>query len=169
MKQPPRNDPASVLFVCTGNICRSPLAEFLFKDFVAREGTAGSFRIGSAGTYALNGNTATREAQSAARQWGLDISSHRAREVSHRLMDESDYVLGMTRQHCLELLREFPGHENKIYLALLFPREFELERLEGIDVPDPIGLPVDYYAQVLDMLSPALPRIMNGILDKEDQ
>lgn len=157
----------SVLFVCTGNICRSPLAEVLFADYVRRRGLADHFDTSSAGTYALNGNPATGEAQRAARQWGLDLSSHRAREVRKSIMDDSDYVFGMTRGHCLELARDYPEYENKIYLALLFPGRFSRHQPEGIDVPDPIGQSVDYYTEVLDMLSPALPRMLDGIMKEE--
>ncbi len=161
--------PTSVLFVCTGNICRSPLAEALLKDYVEKQGLGDRFRISSAGTFALNGNPATREGQMAARRWGLDLSAHRAREVSRPIMAASDFVLGMTRRHCFELAAQFPGFENRIYLALLFPRRFSREDAEGIDVPDPIGQSERYYTQVLEMISPALPRILKGLLNEEER
>ncbi len=161
------NRKRTLLFVCTGNICRSPLAEVLLRDYLERRGLQERFRVGSAGTYALFGNPATREAQRAALSRGLDLSAHRAREVSRSLMQEADFVLGMTRAHCLELRREFPDCKNKIYLALSFPRRFSAAEREGIDVPDPMGLSEEYYAEVLAMLEPALPRIVAGMLEEE--
>lgn len=163
------NNSRSVLFVCTGNICRSPLAEVLLRNYAKKKGAAHRLKVSSAGTYALNGNAATWEAQQAAASWGLDLSGHRAREVSRSIMADSDFVLGMTKEHCRWLVREFPEHENKIYLALLFPRKVNWERLDGIDVPDPIGQSVRYYAEVLEMLSPALPRIFDNTFKEEGE
>lgn len=157
-----------VLFVCTGNICRSPLAEALLRDYVSRRDLGDRVSVSSAGTFALNGNQATTQAIRAGADWGLDLSSHRAREVSGAIMAENDIILGMTRRHCDELVGEFPRHENKIYLALLFPRRLSPDEPGGIDVPDPIGLSVDYYTQVLEMMQPALPRILAGIMEEED-
>lgn len=160
--------PISVLFVCTGNICRSPLAEAMLREYASRQGRSKRLKIASAGTFALSGNPATREAQRAARRRGLDLSSHRAREVSRPLLEEADFILGMTRAHCLQLEREFPQFANKIYLALSFPRRFSRDKPEDIDVPDPMGLPVDYYMQVLDMLEPALPKMLKGLSEEDD-
>jgi protein-tyrosine-phosphatase len=161
------DSPVSVLFVCTGNICRSPLAEALLKDYASRKGQLARLKIGSAGTFALSGNPATREAQRAARRRGLDLSGHRAREVSRGILEDADFILGMTRAHCLQLEREFPQFANKIYLALSFPRRYSRDKPEDIDVPDPMGLPVDYYEQVLEMLEPALPRMLESLLEEE--
>jgi protein-tyrosine-phosphatase len=158
----------SVLFVCTGNICRSPLAEALLRDYLEKQGAGGRFRVGSAGTFALNGNPATREGQRAARRWGLDLSGHRARQVTGSLLAETDFILGMTRNHCYELAAEFPEFENRIYLALLFPRRLERGSDDGVDVPDPIGLSERQYTQVLEMMAPALPRLYKGLLEKEE-
>ena len=157
----------SILFVCTGNICRSPLAEAQLKDFARKQGAAALLNISSAGTHAWDGNPATREAREAAHLNNLDLSSHRAREVRRSIMNDSDYVLTMTQRHYQWLLGEFPEHKNKIYLALLFPRGLEGESPEVTDVPDPIGESVEFYLNVLEMLRPALPEILGAAL-KED-
>lgn len=158
----------SILFVCTGNICRSPLAEYLFRDHVEKLNDSGRFRIGSAGTYALNGNRATPEAMEAGRMWGIDLSPHRAREVNGALLAASDFVLVMTRGHRDWLLQQYPAYENKIYLAMLFPRKLAGEASGSADVPDPIGESVDYYLEVLEMLEPVLPEIYSGALEEGD-
>ncbi|RJQ48112.1 MAG: low molecular weight protein arginine phosphatase [Gaiellales bacterium] len=157
----------NILFVCTGNICRSPLAEYFFRDYVEKRGQGGRFQIGSAGTYALDGNRATYEAIEAGRSRGLDLTPHRAREVNGGLMSSADLVLAMTRSHHDWLSTRYPGLENKIYLTMLFPRRYDGRGPGRIDVPDPIGESVEHYLQVLAMLEPALPKICQGILEED--
>jgi len=157
----------SVLYVCTGNICRSPLAEAQLRDYARKQGVDSRIDVGSAGTHAWDGNPATREAHEAARLWGLDLSTHRAREVRRSIVDSADCILAMTQRHYQWLRREFPASENKIYLALLFPRRLDGESPETTDVPDPIGESVEFYVNVLEMLRPVLPDILDAVL-KED-
>lgn len=168
MSQPSPEKITSILFVCTGNICRSPLAEYFFRDYVEKRGDGGRFNISSAGTFALNGNRATYEAREAGRLRGLDLEPHRAREINGALLSGADHVLVMTRSHRDWLCRHYPGQENKIYLAMLFPHRLEGESPEMTDVPDPIGESVEYYLRVLEMLEPVLPDIYRGALE-EDQ
>ena len=103
--------PVSILFVCTGNICRSPLAEALLRDYAVKQGMADRLKVSSAGTHAWDGNPATGEAmRSRRRKCGLDLSGHRAREVRRSIMDDTDIVLAMTRQASSNGLRpDVPG------------------------------------------------------------
>jgi protein-tyrosine-phosphatase len=156
----------SVLFVCTGNICRSPLAEYFFRDYVTKKGDGKRFDISSAGTYAFDGNHATLEAIEAGRQWGLDLRSHYARAVNGAIMSSSDYILVMTQAHRNWLLHQHPGYENKIYLTRLFPRHLSGEPKVKTDVPDPIGESVGFYLKVLEMLEPVLPVIYQTALEE---
>ncbi|MDO8736420.1 MAG: hypothetical protein Q7K29_04985 [Thermoleophilia bacterium] len=160
-------DKVSLLFVCTGNICRSPLAEAFLKDYASKQGLAGRIEVSSAGTHGWDGNPATVEARTAGARHGLDLSGHRAREVRRPIMDENDFVLAMTIRQHEWLLRTFPESENKIYLALLFPRRLAGESPEVADVPDPMGESVAFYLDVLEMLRPALPAILGGALREE--
>lgn len=162
-----RNKPVSVLFVCTGNICRSPLAEYLLRDYAARQGKGGLISVSSAGTHAWEGNAATGEARAAGRKWGLNLAGHRAREVRRSIVDGADIILAMTRAHHEWLVRAFPKKENAVYLALLFPRRLDENSPVAFDVPDPIGESVGFYLDVLEMLKPALPVILSAALGKE--
>lgn len=159
--------PVSILFVCTGNICRSPLAEYLLRDYASRQGKAHLIEVSSAGTHAWDGNAATGEARAAGRKWRLDLSGHRAREVRRPVIDASDFILAMTRSHHDWLAREFPERKNRLYLALLFPRRLDDNSSAATDVPDPIGESVGFYLDVLDMLAPALPVILSAALGEE--
>ncbi|MHB1391174.1 MAG: arsenate reductase/protein-tyrosine-phosphatase family protein [Thermoleophilia bacterium] len=160
-------EPVSILFVCTGNICRSPLAEALLKEYVGQRGLAPGFRISSAGIRALTGHHATYEAMEAGRRYGLDLREHRARQVDDVLMAQNDFVLCMTQSHRTWLRREFPQFKNKIYLTLLFPRRYNGERPDATDVPDPIGESVEFYTMVLETLEPALSEISRGASERK--
>jgi|SRR5665811_800830 len=160
--------PVSLLFVCTGNICRSPLAEALLEDFASKQGCAHRLRVSSAGTHAWDGNPAMAEAGLAGARYGLDLARHRAREVRRSIIEENDFILAMTISQHEWLRRAFPESENKIYLALLFPRRLAGESPEEADVPDPMGESVAYYLDVLEMLQPAMPAILGGALREEN-
>jgi len=161
------SQPVSILFGFTVKIGRSPLAEALLREYAGSRGLGDRLRVSSAGTHAWEGNAATGEAIRAGREWGLDLSRHRAREVRRSIMDASDIVLAMTRRHLEFLAREFPQRENTIYLALLYPRRMDENPAAAIDVPDPIGESVGFYIDVLRMLEPVLPAIVRGALGEE--
>ena len=94
----------NVLFVCLGNICRSPTAEGVFRALIEREGLAGKVGVDSAGTGAWHiGNPPDRRAQAAARGRGVDISAQRARQVELADFDAFDYVIAMDRSNHADL------------------------------------------------------------------
>lgn len=157
----------SIVFVCTGNICRSPLAEAQLRGYAEAHNIANRLRISSAGTYAYNGNTPTYEALEAGRMFGFDLSAHRARAVDDAIMVENDLVLAMTQRHYGWMRREFPQYKNKIYLAMLYPRQLAGESPDETDIPDPIGESVEFYINVLNMLGPVMPVIAGSILREE--
>ena len=114
-----------ILFVCHGNICRSPMAEFVMKDLVARAGRSGAFQIASAATSSEEiGRPAYPPARRKMAQHGIDCSSHRARQMTRADYDRWDLLIGMDRenlrgmrQRCggdpegkMHLLMEFAGH-----------------------------------------------------------
>jgi protein-tyrosine-phosphatase len=129
----------NVLFVCTANICRSPVAEALFADWVRRRGLPGEWHVGSAGTWAEAGLPAAAYSQAVLQEQGLDLSAHRARRVEAELVAQADLVVCMTRAHCEALQAEFPRHKERIVL---------LSAMSGVgyDVADPYGGPRQDYA-----------------------
>jgi uracil phosphoribosyltransferase len=118
----------NVLFICTGNTCRSPMAEALANHVWGTDGVEAS----SAGLFAYGNAPASDHSQSVMRGMGLNISSHRARTVDDALMRETDLVLTMTLAHKDAILQRFSGASAKTYtLAEFSGMEY--------DIADPFG------------------------------
>ena len=147
-----------ILFVCTGNICRSPTAEGVFKHLVEKAGLTARITTDSAGTGDYHvGEAPDPRAQSAALVRGYDISPLCARQVTPRDFSEFDYILAMDETHVRQLRRlSPPEHTDKIKLFMAFagqgaPRE----------VPDPYYGGAQGFERVLDMVEQAA----RGLLD----
>ncbi|MBI5040066.1 MAG: low molecular weight phosphotyrosine protein phosphatase [Gammaproteobacteria bacterium] len=141
-----------VLFVCMGNICRSPTAQGVFETLVQREGLAQRIEIDSAGTHAYHiGEPPDKRAQEAAKRRGVDLSVQRARKVQPADFLEFDYVLAMDRSN-YEDLRAIchPDYEERLRLFL----EFAPQAGEQ-DVPDPYYGGAQGFERVLDLIEAA--------------
>ena len=151
-----------VLFVCMGNICRSPTAEGVFRHKVTSKNLDHLITIDSAGTHAYHvGNAPDTRAQNAALKRDIDLSAQRARRVSADDFFEFDYVLAMDESNRQDLMDICPaGYEDRIYLFL----DFAISELS--EVPDP------YYGQgrgfeiVLDLVEDAAEGLLTHIEDK---
>jgi RpiB/LacA/LacB family sugar-phosphate isomerase len=129
----------TVLFVCTGNVCRSPMAEALFRR--ATRGR-GEFRALSAGLGAMNDQPPTPHSVAAMRELGMDISTQRSRAVTAELVRQADYIFGMTHSHVDTIVLLYPQAAEKTFLL----REFD-ETLDAYekDISDPIGGSYEVY------------------------
>ena len=153
----------SVLFVCLGNICRSPTAEGVFTTLIVKEGLAGSVTIDSAGTGGYHiGDPPDQRAQAAAKKRGIDISDQRAREVRADDFDTFDYVIAMDDQNVRRLQRLCPQERlDRIHLFLNFA-----PGINATEVPDPYYGEGDGFETVLDMIEAASGGLLADIRSK---
>lgn len=176
-----------VHFVCTGNICRSPMAEFLLRDALERRGCDG-IEVDSSGTWATEGLSATTDAADTLATIGLDLSPHRARALDRGFIADADLVIVMTSVHVREVLEVMPEAESKLVMIkelgdmkaaldrnvgdgdaqarlgrfLAAPRP---ERRRALDVDDPMGLPVTAYQRCAGELRAGISALVASLCD----
>ena len=151
----------SILFVCTGNICRSPMAEALFRH--ATKGS-GKFRAMSAGLGAIDGQPPSNHAMRAMQELGIDISHQRSQMLTGELVHRADYIFGMTHSHVDAVMLMYPSAAEKTFLL----REFDetLHEFEK-DISDPINGSLDVYVNCRDQIEQGIAAMLNFIEQAE--
>ena len=147
----------SVLFVCTANICRSPIASALMRSLVDQRQLGSDWRIESAGTWTQEGYPAASKAQAILKEGGVDISDHRSRSVSGKLLRDFDLILVMEQGHREALQIEFPDIRERVYL---------LSELAGAvyDIRDPIGGSTEDFMETIREISHLLAQGFDKIV-----
>ncbi len=144
----------AILVVCTGNICRSPMAEGLLRRMWPRDYFP-QFVVKSAGTHALEGSPAEPYAIRAVSEHGVDISAHRSRALDRQLVKSADLILAMDQRHVDVLLGTAGGRFGNVRLLGGFGVEDS-----GFDVPDPYGGSLDTYRKNACMIHSCLERVV---------
>ncbi|MES2920721.1 MAG: hypothetical protein V4819_04210 [Verrucomicrobiota bacterium] len=149
------SDLKHVLFVCTGNTCRSPMAEGLFRQAIAGRD---DYEVSSAGVSASKGTPCNPETEALLKKRGAMLESFGSRQISDAVLAAATHVFTMTRGHMQTLESRFPDHADKYYLV----REFTgpTNKGDGGDVFDPIGLGRRAYEEVADIFDHAIPSII---------
>lgn len=162
--------PVRILFVCLGNICRSPLAEGVFRHLISENGLHGRYEADSAGTGAWHvGDPPDRRSAEVARRNGISLEG-RARQVGAEDFGEFDLLVAMDRENLrsLERLREAAGGGAPVRLL----REFDPEAGDDLEVPDPYYGGADGFDRVFEMVDRScaalLAELEDGLLSAQD-
>lgn len=139
-----------ILFVCTGNTCRSPMAEGLFKKLLSDKNIT-NVECSSAGLFAMTGDEVTPNSVKACERFDADISAHRARRINEYILDETDKFVCMTQQHAASLSLYVP--QDKIILL-------------GGGIPDPYGGDLETYLICANSIKTALTEQFDEIVSE---
>ncbi len=143
-----------VLFVCTGNICRSPMALGLFRRLVRDRK---DIEVDAAGVHAVRGQPPSMHAIEVCRKRGVDISGFRSQPLTATLVEDATHIFGMTGSHLETIHLFFPQAAEKTFLL----REFEEDGATNWrDLPDPIGMGYGIYHECADAIEKALPSVL---------
>ena len=178
---------ASILVVCTGNICRSPIAEGMIRAAFARTPGNGAVEVSSAGTNGWEGSEAMPESVRAASERGVDISQHVGRRLSGEMLDAADLVVCMAQEHreiieadrpdimdrtftlkeLVRLLEDLPGPSPNLQARVKEADDLRRDGFDGNpfdeDIADPLGLPIDTYRAVAWELEAWCERLAAGL------
>jgi protein-tyrosine phosphatase len=179
---------ASILVVCTGNVCRSPIAEGMLRAALVRRVGDDAPDVRSAGTIGWEGTGAMPESIEAAAERGLDISSHIARRLVPAFLDHADLIIAMAQEHREEIDRAHPKVSERTFTlkeltrlveglpepsdrdlavrvqaaASLRSTGFEGNELDE-DISDPLGLPLESYRAIAWELDAWIERLADGL------
>ena len=153
-----------ILFVCTGNSCRSPMAEGLLEKMLEEKGIQ-NIEVFSAGINPVPGEPPARDAIEVLRREGVDISNHRGAYITYDLISQADLILVMGKTHKEKILAMGPQVKGRIFLLREFAGDWTED--ENLDITDPIGQPISVYEKCLleikNALKKALPKIIEMV------
>ncbi len=158
------SDKYVILFVCTGNTCRSPMAVGALRVLLEKE-RPGKYEIMSAGTAAAVGFPATLYAIEASKIWDSDLSEHQSQPLTCPLIEKADLVIGMTPGHVAEIVRICREAGGKTYLLKSFPQPDR----DGEGVEDPIGRSLERYNETFLEIGEYLGKSLHEIVKRIDE
>ena len=146
----------NILFVCTGNSCRSVMAEWYFKHLL--EDQADEFLVGSAGVGAMDGYPSSAETLRVLQGEGIDASDHRSRKITAAMVRTADKIFVMEVMHKEAILQPWPEAAEKTHLLTEYSTD-KFQRSLEIDIPDPIRMPNNFYNNVFRVIRDCVEQI----------
>ncbi len=152
-----------ITFICSGNICRSPMAEGVLKKLLEKSKLTRQIEINSAGTLNLMPNQASAEAIKICHNHKVDINKHRSTPIDRLILSEANIIICMAVYHYNILLRNHPEYGDKIYVLKSMIRE---ENLNDPSIADPIGMSEEFYEQIYMEIETELKRILPYLVER---
>ncbi len=148
--------PKSILFVCTGNTCRSVMAKGILSKELTQAGLK-DIKVLSAGTLAVDGLSPTEETIEVMKEHGIDVSKEKSSELTKELVSKADLILTMSNLHKMQILENYPETKDKVYLF----GEYVSTASDNIhEIPDPIGHSVEFYKKIFDQIKSYIDKLV---------
>lgn len=149
----------NILFVCTGNTCRSVMAQYLLRQALKNRDDV---EISSAGTGVFFNTAPSVETVVVLKELGLDASKHQAQNLTAMMLKKSDLIFVMAHSHRQQVLEKAPEVDKRVYLLKEFVHSKEGIK-EDLDIPDPIGMSPAYYRNCLNVIKESINKIVEII------
>lgn len=164
----------NILFVCTGNTCRSSMAEGIFKDLI--KDSQKNIQISSAGISAFEGDRANEKSIKVLREKGIDISQHKARQLTLDMIKKADLVLTMTYSH-KEIIKNYllkNSDDNSLANKVFTLKEYAyiinnetIDDYSNLDIADPYGMDYSVYEETRNEIEKELRKIANKMIEEQ--
>lgn len=152
-----------IMFICTGNICRSAMAHWMLKKKL-EENNIQNVEVYSSGVYAMKNDISTDEAIEVMEEYGVDLKKHRATPVQNSNINDMDLILCMTTSHKQSLNHMYPNLKDKIYTL----KEYVGDNEKGIEIKDPWGYGMTVYRFCAAEIDTCLDKLIEKIKNKRD-
>lgn len=143
-----------IMFICTGNICRSAMAHVMFEKMAKEKNK--NVQVYSCGVYAQNGDTSTYEAIETMHEYGIDLKKHRATNIRNSNIKNMDIILCATTSHKNMVINIYPELKEKVFTM----KEYAGYPQNDLDIEDPWGYGIDVYKNCAKEIEDCLDKIM---------